>query len=317
MRMSYAVLALVLAGCATSSAPSAPSGGDGNLPSDPGSFDDLGAKPTATTGVILGVVVDRGLRPLADVNITLHTQPERITKTTNDGRFAFGNLPGGSYALTASLLNFKDAQTTAEVVVGDAEPKILRIQLEALYSQSPFSVPFDFEGFIECGYSVRNVISYLCVNDYEKLAGGDDIGPTLNGLIDTRGYVQRLDGNWSTIVFELTWEPTATATSPAMFVLVSWWNRTSSDAYGKMGGPPPNVILRFETGETAPGQQGCCDVIPPEGVKDLYPWAGIQDYGDVPVAVGFEQRFHIYQHTFFYGKPPPDWSFVAGDKPPF
>lgn len=313
MRPLWVALALVLPGCAASSG-----GSDAIETTDASSFGDIAKGPTATTGIVLGVVVDPGIRPIAGAEVLLHGSPEKTTTTTDDGRFAFSDIAPGTYFISASKLNFDSSQVSVDVVAGDANPDVYRIQLQPMFDQAPYSIPHDFEGFIECGYSVRGVISYLCVNDYEKLVTGDDLGPTLNGLIDNRGYVVALDGNWSTLVFELTWEPTSTGTSPAMFILVSWWNRTSSDAYGRIGGPPPNVLLRFETGEEAVGQQGCCEVIPPEGVHDLYPWAGIESAeGGAPVAVGFEQRFHIYQHDFFYGKPPPDWSFVAGDEPPF
>jgi hypothetical protein len=310
----WAAVLVVLAGCSASSGGA--DGNPGNLPKDPGSFDDLGATHTDSTGVVLGVVVDRGIRPVAAVKVTLFTTPSRSTDTDADGRFAFGDVVPGSYTLTASHPSYRDEQTTVEVAAGAAEPQVTRIQIEARFSRSAFSVPFDFEGFIECGYEAFGVTS-LCLNDYETLVV-PDIPPTLKTLIDRRGYVTQIDGGWQTSQFELEWTPSAQGTSQEMFALASFWNRTANDWYGLTGGTSP-VILRFEVNETYPGAAGSEERIPPEGRKDMYVYGGIQAASDAPVAVGIgvEQRFHIYQHIFYYGKPPANWSFVNGDKPPF
>src|SRR5688500_16863572 len=275
MLVAFAVS--TLAGCAGSSA----SGGDG--PEDDTDFDDLDLDATESTGVIRGLVVDDRITPLEGADVELSGNGVSAAATTDAaGRFGFDGLVPGVYFMRASLLNHDSVQATADVVAGVDDPPMQRILLTRLSTEDPFSFQNKFEGFIQCGYSVQGVISYLCLNDYEKLVQPDDVPPTMSEVWDNRGYVRSLDGNWSTIVYELTWEPTAQGTSPEMFVLVSFWNRTSSDAYARLGGGPPNVLLRIEVGEEAVGQQGCCDMIPPEGLPDLYAWAGIQTQSGGP-----------------------------------
>jgi len=304
-----AVLAVIGAGCSDSAKEGAKAGAD---------FGGLGLDATDTTGIVRGVVVDERIVPVEGAGVRLRGEAEeRITTTDAEGRFGFDGLRPGTYFLTVGKLNHEAGQTTAEVRAGVDEPTIVRVLIARLSAVEPFSQLSKFEGFIQCGYSVEGVISFLCLNDYETLVV-PDIPPTLKEVFDSRGYVTALDGNWSTLVFELTWEPSAQGTSPEMFELVSFWNRTASDAYARLGGAPPAVVLRLESGEVGPGQQGCCDMVPPEGIQDLYVWAGIQtESGGPPAAVGFSQDFTIFQTNFFHAKPPEGWSYVAGDPPPF
>jgi hypothetical protein len=304
------LFSLVLSGCASSAGPDA---GDGSSQED---FDDLDLDATSTTGIVRGLVVDDRIVPIPDAAVALRAPDGEQTATTDaQGRFGFDDLPAGTYFISASKLNYESVQTAVEVVAGEDDPAPVRVLLTRLFSVEPFSFTTKFEGFIQCGYEAI-IITSLCLNDYETILV-PDIPPTLKEVFDNRGYVSALDGNWSTLVFELTWEPTAQGTSEEMFLLVSYWNRTASDWYGQEGGEPPVVMLRFEAGEDHASSSG--DVIPEEGLPDLYAYGGIQGSHCVVgcVGLGFSQDFTIFQTNFFYGKPPEGWSFVAGDQPPF
>ncbi len=291
-----------LAGCA-----------DGGGAAEPQATEDFGVAPTEDAGIVIGVVVDDAIRPLVGATVILRIPDAPRTATTDDdGRFAFADVPPGTYFLEATHPQAESAQTSVEVVAGDPDPPVVRLQLTRLFSQEPFHEAIKFTGFIQCGY-VAVVISSLCVNDYTTLVINGGCCPELRELVDNRGYVSEVGSGWQTMVFELTWEPSAQGTSEEMFVLVSYTNRTASDWYGQVGGASP-VLLRFEQGVQHPTGAGEPPLIPEEGLPNLYTFAGID--GD-DVAIGFSQEFEIFQHNFYYGKPPEGWSFVAGDAPPF
>jgi hypothetical protein len=303
------LVCVVLAGCADDG-----SGGDETASTE--DFSDLGVEATDDTGVILGVVVDTSIRPIKDAEVTIVADGTNKTTTTDaEGRFAFGELAPGFYIVSAKHLLYAPAQTQAEVVAGEDQPRVTRLLLERLFAQDPYmGPPIKFEGFIQCGYEIQG-ISSLCFNDYETLLV-PDIPPTLKEVFDNRGYVTQVEANWQTLIFELTWKPSAQGTSEEMFVLVSFWNRTASDWYGQEGGSNP-VLIRFETGEVHPTADDEDPMIPPEGHPDLYAYGGIARPSSQPAAIGFSQTFTIYQNSFFFGKPPEGWSFVNGDEDPF
>ena len=302
------VAASVLAGC--SADPTA----------DPASTatEEYGVTAGDGKGVLLGVVVDEGIHPVKGVSVALAMPDGSARNATSDteGRFAFGDLEPGTYILTATHLLYAEAKSSAEVVADDPEPRIHRMQLTRLFAQDPFTEPYKFDGYIQCGY-VAAILSSLCLNDYSTLVVPGGVYPELRETLDNRGYSSAVGAGWQTMVFELTWEPTTSATSREMFILTSFGQRTASDAYGRVGGENP-VLMRLEVGEAGPGAQGVGDdpeeLIPAEGHPDLYTFAGIDGDG---FAFGWSQQFTIYQHNFYYGKPPEGWSFVAGDLPPF
>src|SRR5688572_7676599 len=100
---------LLLAGC---------SGGDPAAPVDASEdFEDLGVAPTATTGVILGVVVDASISPIAEATIQVNGADGTKTATSDaEGRFAVGDLQPGTYLLQVTHLLYLPAQTSVEVV---------------------------------------------------------------------------------------------------------------------------------------------------------------------------------------------------------
>jgi hypothetical protein len=297
-------LVLLLAGC---------SGGGGGAGGDDDGTPGLAVD--AGTGALQGVVVDDAIRPIAGAAVAVSGPAERSATTDAEGRFAFDRLAPGSYIVKGSHPIFASAQTTAEVVAGDADPPLVRLLLSRLFSQEPFSEAIKFDGYIQCGYDTGFLTSQ-CVNDYTTIVVGGGVANQLRSLVDNRGYVTAVGPGWQVMVYELLWETSAQGTSEEMFFLASFFNRTSTDNYGRAAGPSP-VSLRLVVGETHETQAGTEEQVPPEGRPDLYVFAGISSGGGLPVGVGFSQPFTFFQHNFYYGVPPEDWSFVAGDTPPF
>lgn len=303
--------ALVLAGCS-----------DSSPELDASDFDDLGVAPTATTGILVGVVVDEAIRPLAEAQVTA-TGPDgkqRTGNTDDAGRFAFEDLAPGVYILSATRLNYQSAQTSTNVEAGVANPPVVRIQLARLFDQQAFVEQFQFDGFLSC--SISFPIGTTCVNDYTRLV------PQCNGgclkdyeLSKTAGnkreYVYTINAGWQSIIFETTWDRTSDYSSEELNLLVSYYSRASTSHYhGAREGTDP-LHLRIDLGDdSVPGAREDPNPIPPEGTNELFIFF---NSGGIPPGGGLviNQAFRHFQHTFYYGIPPPDWSFIAGDNLPF
>lgn len=303
-------LAIVLAGCSDGGDPGAAS-------ASPDEFDDLGLRATATTGILLGVVVDDTIRPLAGaaVDLAVPGGGNRTATTDGEGRFAFGGLEPGSYLLRASLLNHQAAQTTAQVEAGVDDPPVVRVQLARLYSQEPYSVPQKIEGFIQCGYAVGGVMSSVCLNDYTHFVGPYTCRECEH-ILDRRGGDFSTDAGWQTMVFEMDWTPSAQGTSPEMRLTVSHFPRPASHWYCGGAGTSP-VLVRMEVGVVCEDQQDEPELVPPEGELNMTLFGAANAPDGQPAAVAWSQQFTVYVHQFYHGKPPEGWSFVAGDQPPF
>lgn len=303
---------LLFAGCSSGN-------GGGDPVADTG-FDDVDVQATATTGILLGVVVDATIRPLPGADVGAVGPDGELKMATSDegGRFAFDGLAPGTYLLRATLLNYREAQTTADVVAGDQDPRINKILLERLFSQEPFSEGLEFEGFIACGFHAGTVAP--CVTDFTQVlgpCGGGCYPPARTIMGDKRDYVTSIGAGWQQLVIELTFKPSAQATSSEMGFVVSHPNRTgAAHSFGSADGPSP-IRWQADVGEEAAG--GASQeptMIPAEGWPDLLVFSNVRS-GSQPAAVTVNQAFHIYQHNFYYGKPKEGWAIANGDSPPF
>lgn len=313
---ALAVTATVLAGCA---------GGGTADEVSAGEFDDLGLESSSTTGVLLGVVVDDAIRPIPEVDVTV-TKPDGNAlqaKTDDLGRFAFGSLFPGTYRIETFHPQFRAAQTTAEVVAGVAEPPVVRILVERLFTQEPFSELIKFDGFLSCSYSFP--VGSTCVNDYTRLIAfvpGCEGGCLRDYNVSKQGgnireYTSVVNPGWQQIVFETTWEPSFDGTSPELTISVSYFTRISTGHFFAGLSAPNPMRLQVDLGEEPDGmqaQEGEPEMIGPEGRPDLFVFF---NNGGGPGSVTIQQPFQNFQTTFHYGLPPPDWSFVRGDPLPF
>jgi hypothetical protein len=310
-RAALVLLVFVLAGCNDGGN----GGGTADL-SEAKGFDDLGVTAGAGKGVLLGVVVDDAIRPLPGASVALQLPTGlSLNKTTDgDGRFAFGELEPGSYLVTASLLNYKAGQTSVQVVADDPDPRVTRLMLERLYSQEPYSVPLHHEGYIQCGYDIT-VASSLCLNDYTHFVGPYTC-TDCEHILDRRSADFSVDAGWQTMIFEMDWDPTTQATSVEMSLTVSHFPRPANHWYCQGSGAHP-VLVRMELNVTCEQHQSDPDQVPPEGLPNMHMFGASNAQEGQFASATFGQKFDVYTHLFYYGKPPEGWSFLAGDQPPF
>lgn len=313
------LLAMVLAGC---SSPAADDAG-------PGEFDGLDVQSSSTTGVIVGVVVDQAIRPVTDVTVTIGKPDgtEASDKTDDLGRFAFGNLVPGTYVVSTRHPQFTSAQSTVEVEAGIEDPPAVRMLIERLFSQDPYSELIKFDGYLAC--SISFPVGTTCVNDYTRIVGGTVPGCEGGCLRDynvskqggnIREYQSTVGPGWQQIVFEATWEPSMGGTTPEMTISVSYFTRPNT-AHFFAGDSQPNPLrLQVDLGDPEPEGQNADEeagepaVIGPEGRPDVFVFF---NNGGGAGSVTVNQPFRAFQTNFYYGLPPEGWSFVNGDQLPF
>lgn len=276
-----------------------------------GSEDPLaGEEAPPAAGVVRGVVVDEAVVPVDGARVVLEADPVQETETDIDGRFEFRDVPPGSWVLKVSAPGFDGAQSV--VTVSEEEGGIVKVQIQHLFDQAPYVEPWQRQGLINCGYSI--LISAPCVIDYTMILVPGGAAPQLNGATgDVRRFVLPISGGWQQTVTELVWEPSVTATTPALSVTASFFNRTSSHTYDGESGPSPlRMQLDMDPSLEHPAW------IPPEGKEDFLLFINPSAAGsDLPFAVSVMQEFEIFHHVFYYGTPPEGWSFIAGDEYPF
>ena len=315
MRAVVAVaLVVLLAGCSDA-------GGGGDVPTAADDFEDLGVQASATRGVLLGVVVDEAIRPLQGASVSVGLPSGAVEKTTDaEGRFAFGDLEPGTYLVQVSLLQYASVQSSFEVVAGEADPKVHRVQLSRLFAQEPYLEQIKLEGFIACAYAFG--VSSTCVNDYTRLIGfvpGCEGGCLRDQNVaeaggNRREFVTAIGPGWQSLVMEMVWDPSlaAPASKGTLGMTLSFFERTSTGHwYASADGPNP-LRMEVDVGVVGPEQSEEPTLIPPEGHPSLFMLFGA---GDEDIAVN--QAFQFFQTNFYYAIPPDGWSFVNGDPQPF
>ncbi len=277
-------------------------------------FADIDVDVSETTGAILGVVVDESIRPVVDALVELKLPDSaKEARTDKEGRFSFSKVPAGSYFLEISKLAYKSAQVTVDVEAGKKNPPFTKVMLERLFSKDPFTEVEKFTGFLVCGYSLG--VSSTCANDYTRIISQCNGGcaPQLAGIAgDRREYITDIGGGWQTMLFEMTWEPSAAGTSNAMQVVVSFAERPgASHWYANYGSEKP-LRLQLDVGEPHPTRSGDPDRISEDGQDDIFVFMNVASGG-----VSLNQEFEVIQTEFYYAPAPEGWSFIAGDPLPF
>ncbi|MEA3165367.1 MAG: Carboxypeptidase regulatory-like domain [Thermoplasmata archaeon] len=321
-----ALAAFLVSGCAGGG------GADPKAPTEP-AIEDLGLVATDTTGVIVGVVVDDAIRPIAGVAIDLGGATARSTVSNDAGAFGFDGLDPGTYFLKASKPGFFDAQVTAEVVAGDPEPPVSKILMRANAATRPFVNVQVFEGFVECTTSVLvlcgapNLVSTLwCNGDLDPLP------PTCLGNVTNDRFTNDFYfvDNASHIQFEMAWQSNQ-ALSPEMYFEMEELNGDCEgpaddgpykdvSAYNNTHGPTP-IYATLNATQVAAWEIGTkCPIyfsVFSGGIPGA-PCGDVDPTGSLPAwCVGgtVEQRFKLFVHDFHFFMPAPGWRFVA-DGPP-
>lgn len=302
------LLLVSLAGCAES-------GGQAGERDD--TFDDVDVRVDDATGAILGVVVDEAIVPVEGATVTVQGDG-RSTETDAQGRFVFDRVPAGTHFLEVRKLNYETAQSSVEVEAGVDQPPVLKVQVSRLFTGQPYMQGVQFQGFIACAYQAG--ITAPCVTDYTQVVPGCGSGcvPILRTIMgDARDTMVEVDAGWQTHIAEVVWEPSAQGTSNALGLIYRDFPVGGANhQYGAVSGPSP-LHLRFEVGVKHATQSGpASEMIPPEGYDEIIAFVGTRSDGE-PVALTLQQEFEMFLHTFYHGKPPEDWAFLAGDGNPF
>lgn len=307
------LLALVLAGCSANPTADA---------AEEVSFDDIAVEATATTGLIRGIVVDERIVPIVEASIALRGAPaERTATSDEEGRFVFGDLEPGTYFLTVTSPRHREVQASAEVVAGVDEPPLVRVQMERLFSQDPYSVQIAQDGFFECSQAGAGLYSSSnCVYDPYRWAFGppSPTQPIDNVTKQEREWHADVGAGWQQLVFEMIWEPTTQSTSTNMGIVVSTYKpeRDASHWFAEFEGGTPlrgqiDVGVEHESASGVEPSQ-----IPVEGINQMSYFVSVRKDGFLP-GVAINQKFTIYLTMFHYGVPGDGWSFVNGDPLPF
>lgn len=344
--MALALVAVALAGCSSS----------GKEPDQlpPADFDDLGLEATATTGIIRGIVVDDAIRPVAgaDVGIVLQDGTARNTTSAADGAFGFDKLPPGTYFLTTHKAGFLSAQANADVVVGVAEPPIVKILLVADPSLVPYVTSLVYDAFIACSFTLVLVSFAACGLAPEE---------TNNAFLVSYDADKPVD--W--IQVEAIWESTQPLGSDLSLGITDFSGGAQVGVNGTVGPSPIHVTVNatkalqhnFGINNSivirlfSTAVQGT-DLVPQEVVHDAWAANGYPVYNSTGLdptvdgafgtvglmnplgescirwvtlfaacmgAGGFgaviEQKVTVYTHLFYGFTPPVDWRFSAADVP--
>lgn len=305
------LVASVLAGCSDQ-------GGAGTT-DDPLDV-DVDVQPTATTGIIRGVVVDNAIRPVSGVSISVAV-PQGAPKTFitgETGAFGFEGLEPGTYFLKAHKVGYFDVQQSADVVAGVDDPPVVKMLLQIDVKGIPFAVAFQWEGFVECG---TNVVALCAVPNAINQTACSQTGictpPLTNDDFD-EWYL--IEGTPEFIQSEMYWDSTQTASTTFSLLLRAaekadydsgFYEFSVNSTEGESpitvtadAGDIEDAELGNRTGLMTSVFSGSID-----GTEDLPPFGG----------PGFvlEQRFTVITHVFYAYRPPSDWRFVeTGSVPP-
>ena len=306
------LLASLLAGCSGGSPAEAEPATD---------FSDLGGQVTATTGLLRGVVVDERIIPVVGADVGLSGGKSANQTTDDQGRFLFSGLEPGTYFVQVRSKLHTAQQTSAEVIAGEAEPKVVRVLVERLFKQDPYVVQVVREGFFQCSQAGAGLYaSSNCVYDPYKWALGSPspTQPVDNVTTQQREWHSDVGAGWQSLVFEMEWAPTSQGTSANMGIIVSTYKpeRAGTHHFARLIGPSP-LRGQIDVGvehETASGVDPT--KIPAEGMTDMSYFVSVQQ-GDLGPGVAINQQFKLYLTMFHYGTPPEGWSIINGDPLPF
>ena len=130
-------------------------------------LDQLGLKATDDTGVIRGVVVDDAIKPLGGASVNLvglsTAQAYNTTLASNqEGLFGADGLEPGTYAMSVTKVGFTTVRRNVDVVAGDSDPPIQKVQLSVDRAQMPYVVGRQYEAYIGCSLTAPVVSFAAC-----------------------------------------------------------------------------------------------------------------------------------------------------------
>ncbi len=293
--MRQALVALFLTACVLAGCTDPPSATAQEA--EPAAFEEV--EVTDTTGAIRGVVVNEAIVPLAGANIALTGLSSAPNQTTDDqGAFIFNGLEPGTYFLQASLAGYFTVQQSAEVVAGDREPPVTKIQLLADRAAQPYTQSLKWEGFLACGVMWSS--GTLAGMPYPVYIASY-FGANVCGLTDDRfiGNFDFAEGRIPDYVqANGVWDGTQPLSND---LTLGFWRGGSNDWKFVYGTSPLNI----ETNRTE-----IVDTFD-ENKTDL-PMRMFPGQSDDPASlvVTTNQAFTVYQTQFYGFVPRAGWQFI-------
>jgi hypothetical protein len=298
------LLAALVAGCSDGPKADEPTDQD---------FEGLGLEASDTTGVLRGVVVDSAIRPVPGVTIAVSGPTEATATTTADGLFGFDGLKPGNYFVRANKPGYQSAQQNAEVVAGVADPPIVKVLLAIDPSTAPYISTFQFDGYIECSFSLVAVGFAAC----------SSLGDAGNDRFSDQYTPDRV-ADWAQS--EMVWESTQAVSEnlDLVYSIPPDGNQTLYYNYAEDKGPSPLTVQANKTTmefvDVGSGQDLILRVFnePVAGTRPADPAEGDDcldrpQLGGCVTGVGFtvEQPFTIYTNVFYGFVPDPEWRFIV------
>lgn len=326
------VLLIVLAGCSGS-------GGQG------GGGDDTTPPPVVvddTTCGIRGVVVDEGIRPIANADVRV-IGTTLAMNTDEAGNFAFSKVAPGTYFVQAKHGLYDTQQQSTDCIAGDADPDPVRILLRRVVFSEPYIITLPYDGFISCsagqetiGYSEEcgEGVGVPCIGLPDPIPCGR-VGGQSNNEVQFDFFVDNL--NVSTVLLEMYWEPTvsSTATGELLTVVSTEWvcdPFCGGNTFTCASGPSP-LYGRADliNGSLTPPEGLACGFIRPNdselttlGPITAFTWTNPSHCEPMPVgdcqytpSVVVEQPYQLFMTLSYYLPLPECWSFINGDDDPF
>jgi hypothetical protein len=291
--------ATVLAGCAKEDAPEA------------------GADASASTGTVVGLVVDDAIRPLEGVRVELDGQAN--TTTDPDGAFRFPEVEPGAHVIRAMKPGYADTVTQTDVRAGTETP-LLKMVLVPDLSTLAYAETQAIEGYVECGMYGASFRYATCgTGNVASLIACSTANVCFGNLTDDRYIVvQRLARQPDFLVAEVVWTATQ-ALGEQMQVYVGGATAedlaaaTTHDYNGTIGPSPLYVTMN----KTMLVDSGVGDDAYFLSQTFAAPTVKPCDFGACGVGLVVQQRFTYYLTSFFGYEPPKEWRFaVDGLAPP-
>lgn len=281
---------------------------------------ELDLTATQDTGVIRGVVVDPGVVPLSNVQISVRLQGTVLsTNTSETGAFGLEGLEPGTYFITASKAGFSTGQTSTDVVAGNSNPDVVKLTLEPDASTAPYYLAVVNKGYIECSVTAVFYGVAAC-----------SVGPLASVTADLFLFENELSRKPTHLQSEMLWDSTQEL-GDAMALVWSYNLGQCGGLYcdsGKADGISPLLLMGNATiVDQLFSDEGnrtsfiirvfnsdLPDTRPPPGTGDQVCVDTLvlgKPCARRGVGLTFEQSYEIYSHAFF-GYQPPEWRLSSG-----
>lgn len=314
------LLVAMMAGCAD-----APT--EAEEAADP--FEDAPVEVTAETGAIRGVVFNDAIVPVDGATVILGSgDAARTTLSDDQGRFSFSKVEPGTHFLSISKPGHDEVQVAASVVAGIAEPPVVKVQIARLFAADPYMSQTSYQGHIQCSQAGIVYSSAPCITDWTSLVTGTVVppgcqtsgcAPALRTIqSENRGFHEDVATGWQTLIWDMSWEPSAQGTSQNMGIVASQPELERCSCHNYMSYTSANPLrAQIDVGVDHPDSNSVDpELIPEEGHEQLYFFISIRRESVAP-AVALEQDFQLFFSQFYYAPAPEGWSFINGDGNPF